>query len=124
MQDPRVSITVLVPAARSVTHHRRPAVVTRVRPSALVIAVHSALSTANRLRERPEYQAGLKTVFVPSVYDMKYLALEEARKVPRSALAQEVIYGNNGNPERLVAVSVDITERKENEARINNLAFF
>jgi galactokinase len=29
--------------------------------SALVIAVHSALAAANRLRERPEYQAGLKT---------------------------------------------------------------
>jgi hypothetical protein len=38
MQEPRVSITLLVPAARSVTHHRRPAAVTRVLPSALVIA--------------------------------------------------------------------------------------
>ena len=41
------------------------------------------------------HQAGLKTVFVPSVYDFNYMAREEARKVPRSALAQEVIYGNN-----------------------------
>ena len=41
------------------------------------------------------HQAGLKTVFVPSVYDFNYMAQEEARKVPRSALAQEVIYGNN-----------------------------
>lgn len=40
-------------------------------------------------------KAGFKTVFVPSVYDFKYMAQEEAQKVPRSALAQEVIYGNN-----------------------------
>ena len=40
-------------------------------------------------------KAGFKTVFVPSVYDFNYMALEEAKKVPRSALAQEVIYGNN-----------------------------
>lgn len=41
------------------------------------------------------HQTGLKTVFVPSVYDFNYMAQEELKKVPRSALAQEVIYGNN-----------------------------
>jgi cholesterol oxidase len=40
-------------------------------------------------------QSGFKTVFVPSVYDAKYMEAELANKVPRSALAQEVIYGNN-----------------------------
>ncbi|MBI5925913.1 MAG: GMC family oxidoreductase [Aquabacterium sp.] len=40
-------------------------------------------------------QSGYKTVFVPSVYDAKYMEAELANKVPRSALAQEVIYGNN-----------------------------
>lgn len=40
-------------------------------------------------------QAGFKTVFVPSVYNAKYMEAEQANTVPRSALAQEVIYGNN-----------------------------
>ena len=40
--------------------------------------------------------SGFKTNFVPSVYDAKYMEAEQANKVPRSALAQEVIYGNNG----------------------------
>jgi len=40
--------------------------------------------------------SGFKTTFVPSVYDTKYMESEQANKVPRSALAQEVIYGNNG----------------------------
>lgn len=41
------------------------------------------------------HQAGLRTAFVPSVYDFAYMRREEVREVPRSALAQEVIYGNN-----------------------------
>jgi cholesterol oxidase len=48
-----------------------------------------------RVSRDQAHKAGYKTVFVPSVYDMRYMALEEAKKVPRSALAQEVIYGNN-----------------------------
>lgn len=40
-------------------------------------------------------QSGFKTTFVPSVYDFKYMQAEQANQVPRSALAQEVIYGNN-----------------------------
>jgi cholesterol oxidase len=39
--------------------------------------------------------AGFGTVTVPNVYDFAYMAREERNEVPRSALAQEVIYGNN-----------------------------
>jgi len=40
-------------------------------------------------------KAGYKTVFVPSVYDMGYLAREDLGQVTRSATAQEILYGNN-----------------------------
>jgi cholesterol oxidase len=40
-------------------------------------------------------EAGLSTVFIPNVYDFSYMALEDKGEVPKSALAQEVIYGNN-----------------------------
>ncbi|MEY7972747.1 GMC oxidoreductase [Saccharomonospora xinjiangensis] len=40
-------------------------------------------------------RAGLTTRFVPSVYDFDYLRREEERAVSRSALASEVIFGNN-----------------------------
>ncbi|MEO3972996.1 GMC oxidoreductase [Streptomyces sp. CAU 1734] len=40
-------------------------------------------------------RAGLGTVLVPNVYDFGYMRREAAREVPRSALAGEVIYGNN-----------------------------
>jgi cholesterol oxidase len=40
-------------------------------------------------------QAGFKTVFVPGVYDFEYMRREEAGDEPASALASEVIYGNN-----------------------------
>jgi cholesterol oxidase len=40
-------------------------------------------------------QAGYKTVFVPSVYDMGYLAREDKGQVTRSATGQEILYGNN-----------------------------
>lgn len=39
--------------------------------------------------------AGLKTVFVPNVYDFDHMQREAAGTAPKSALAQEVIYGNN-----------------------------
>ncbi len=39
--------------------------------------------------------AGYSTVFVPNVYDFNYMKAEDANQVPRSALASEVIYGNN-----------------------------
>jgi cholesterol oxidase len=48
-----------------------------------------------RLSRRHAEKAGLTTTFVPSVYDFGYLRREEAGEVPRSALASEVIYGNN-----------------------------
>lgn len=48
-----------------------------------------------RVSRKAATRAGLKTVFVPSVYDFEYMKREEAGKVPRSALASEVIYGNN-----------------------------
>ncbi|MHC3473357.1 GMC oxidoreductase [Streptomyces sp. 7R007] len=38
---------------------------------------------------------GLKTTFVPNVYDFGYMQREAAGTATRSALAQEVIYGNN-----------------------------
>lgn len=45
---------------------------------------------------RAQAQAtGLSTVFVPNVYDFGYMAREENGEVPKSALAAEVIYGNN-----------------------------
>ncbi|MER6912991.1 GMC oxidoreductase [Streptomyces sp. NPDC000594] len=40
-------------------------------------------------------RAGLGTVFVPNVYDFSYMRREAAGEVPRSALAGEVMYGNN-----------------------------
>lgn len=39
--------------------------------------------------------AGLKTVFVPDVYDFAHMEREAAGTAPKSALAGEVIYGNN-----------------------------
>ncbi|MFG2638940.1 GMC oxidoreductase [Streptomyces sp. NPDC048362] len=38
---------------------------------------------------------GLKTVFVPNVYDFEYMKREAASTAIRSALSGEVIYGNN-----------------------------
>ncbi|GAA4546077.1 GMC oxidoreductase [Amycolatopsis samaneae] len=48
-----------------------------------------------RVSRKAARRAGLTTTFVPSVYDFGYLQREEAGLVPRSALASEVIYGNN-----------------------------
>jgi cholesterol oxidase len=48
-----------------------------------------------RLSRDHAIKAGYKTVFVPSVYDFNYMKQEQDNLVPRSALAQEVIYGNN-----------------------------
>ncbi|MBO2436186.1 GMC oxidoreductase [Actinomadura nitritigenes] len=39
--------------------------------------------------------AGFGTTFVPNVYDFGYMKQEDAGTKPKSALAQEVIYGNN-----------------------------
>ena len=40
-------------------------------------------------------RSGMKTVFVPSTYDLDYLKAEAAGNAPKSATNQEVIYGNN-----------------------------
>ncbi|MGW2207631.1 GMC oxidoreductase [Streptomyces sp. NPDC001774] len=40
-------------------------------------------------------KAGLKTTYVPNVYDLNYMQMEDQGAVPQSALAAEVIYGNN-----------------------------
>lgn len=40
-------------------------------------------------------QSGYATTFVPNVYDFAYMKQEQANTVPRSALASEIIYGNN-----------------------------
>ncbi|SDE04629.1 GMC oxidoreductase [Glycomyces harbinensis] len=39
--------------------------------------------------------AGLKTAFVPGVYDFDYMRREEAGTAPESALGGELLYGNN-----------------------------
>ncbi len=48
-----------------------------------------------RVSRKAAQKTGLKTTFVPSVYDFEYMKKEEAGTVERSALASEVIYGNN-----------------------------
>ncbi|MEW2298944.1 GMC oxidoreductase [Streptomyces sp. NPDC006655] len=48
-----------------------------------------------RTSRKAAANTGLTTTFVPNVYDFGYMAQEAAGTVPKSALAQEVIYGNN-----------------------------
>ncbi|QNP75986.1 GMC family oxidoreductase [Streptomyces roseirectus] len=48
-----------------------------------------------RTARKAAQRTGLRTTFVPSVYDFAYMRKEAAGTVPRSALGQEVIYGNN-----------------------------
>src|SRR5699024_9310823 len=48
-----------------------------------------------RVSREAAHQAGFDTTFVPSVYDFDYMQREEACEVTRSALASEVIFGNN-----------------------------
>ncbi len=48
-----------------------------------------------RVARDAAHRSGFKTTFVPTVYDTAWLQREEASQQPRSALAQEVIYGNN-----------------------------
>ncbi|MFB9119727.1 GMC family oxidoreductase N-terminal domain-containing protein [Bergeyella porcorum] len=49
----------------------------------------------SRVAEIEAQKSGFKTVRIPNVYDFKYMEDEYAGKVPKSALAGEVIYGNN-----------------------------
>lgn len=48
-----------------------------------------------RLGRLEAENAGFKTVTVPNVYSFEYMEKEEKGEVPKSALAKEVIYGNN-----------------------------
>ncbi|MFD9977373.1 GMC oxidoreductase [Streptomyces sp. NPDC059017] len=49
----------------------------------------------SRISRKHAARAGLRTVFVPNVYDFGYMQREAAGQAVRSALAGEVIYGNN-----------------------------
>lgn len=55
----------------------------------------------SRVGEAEAHKAGYKTVRVPSIYDYDYMQKEENNEVPRSAFAQEVIYGNNAGKKDL-----------------------
>ena len=48
-----------------------------------------------RTSRKAATNTGLKTTFVPNVYDFGYMQKEAAGTATKSALAQEVIYGNN-----------------------------
>ncbi|WP_326743788.1 GMC oxidoreductase [Streptomyces sp. NBC_00121] len=48
-----------------------------------------------RVGRKHAQRAGFPFVFVPTVYDWDYMKQEEAGTVPRSALAGEILYGNN-----------------------------
>lgn len=54
-----------------------------------------------RVGESEAHKAGFKTIRVPNVYSFDYMAKEEAGEVPKSALAKEVIYGNNHGKQSL-----------------------
>ncbi|MDH6551844.1 cholesterol oxidase [Streptomyces sp. SAI-208] len=49
----------------------------------------------SRVSRKHAQKTGLKTTFVPSVYDFGHMQREAAGTATRSALGQEVIYGNN-----------------------------
>ncbi|WP_432135590.1 MULTISPECIES: GMC oxidoreductase [unclassified Streptomyces] len=48
-----------------------------------------------RVSRRHARKAGLRTTFVPNVYDFDHMRREAEGTAPKSALAGEVIYGNN-----------------------------
>lgn len=54
-----------------------------------------------RVGESEAHTAGFETVRVPNVYSFEYMKQEEAGEVPKSALAKEVIYGNNHGKQSL-----------------------
>ncbi|WP_445009679.1 GMC oxidoreductase [Streptomyces acidiscabies] len=49
----------------------------------------------SRTSRKAAANTGLRTTFVPSVYDFTYMQKEAAGTATKSALGQEVIYGNN-----------------------------
>lgn len=54
-----------------------------------------------RVGESEAHQAGFETSRVPNVYSFAYMQKEEAGEAPKSALAKEVIYGNNHGKQSL-----------------------
>ncbi|WP_208609580.1 GMC oxidoreductase [Streptomyces atriruber] len=48
-----------------------------------------------RVGRKHAQRSGFGFVFVPDVYDWDYMAKEQAGTVPKSALAGEILYGNN-----------------------------
>ncbi|MGK3204555.1 GMC oxidoreductase [Amycolatopsis sp. MEPSY49] len=48
-----------------------------------------------RVGRKQAQRSGFPFVFVPDVYDWNYMQQEQANTVPRSALAGEILYGNN-----------------------------
>lgn len=48
-----------------------------------------------RVGRKQAQRSGFEWVYVPNVYDFDYMEQEAANAVPRSALAAEILYGNN-----------------------------
>ncbi|CNF12129.1 GMC oxidoreductase [Mycobacterium tuberculosis] len=48
-----------------------------------------------RVGRKQAQRSGFEWVYVPNVYDFDYMEQEAANTVPRSALAAEILYGNN-----------------------------
>ena len=68
--------------------------------SAAALAATPAYRYA-RVAAKQAAAVGLKTITIPQVYDLDYLAREQAGLATRSALGQEVIYGNNHGKQSL-----------------------
>ncbi|MGW1710327.1 GMC oxidoreductase [Streptomyces sp. NPDC002206] len=60
-----------------------------------------------RVGRKQAQRAGFPFVFVPTVYDWDYMKQEEAGTVPRSALAGEILYGNNYGKKSLQKTYID-----------------
>ncbi|MEV7239109.1 GMC oxidoreductase [Streptomyces sp. NPDC051020] len=60
-----------------------------------------------RVGREQAQRAGFPFVFVPTVYDWDYMKQEEAGTVPRSALAGEILYGNNYGKKSLQKTYID-----------------
>ncbi|MFF3354018.1 GMC oxidoreductase [Streptomyces sp. NPDC002917] len=60
-----------------------------------------------RVGRKHAQRAGFPFVFVPTVYDWDYMKREEAGTVPRSALAGEILYGNNYGKKSLQKTYID-----------------
>ncbi|WP_327242616.1 GMC oxidoreductase [Streptomyces sp. NBC_01320] len=60
-----------------------------------------------RVGRKQAERAGFPFVFVPTVYDWDYMRQEEAGTVSRSALAGEILYGNNYGKKSLQKTYID-----------------